>query len=127
MKHKRAAAIVLIVAAALFVVIVGLFNPAHSPFPRCPFYSLTGLYCPGCGSQRAMHSLLNFRFGEALRHNALLVLSIPYVALGIYVSIRGATSPARIKLRRHLFGKNAAVFWCTLIIIYFIVRNILDI
>ncbi|WP_225974845.1 DUF2752 domain-containing protein [Arachidicoccus ginsenosidivorans] len=48
-------------------------------FPKCPFRSLTGLQCPGCGSQRAIHDLLNLDILGAFRENALMVVSIPYI------------------------------------------------
>jgi hypothetical protein len=59
---------------------VALFygDPRSSPvFPPCPFRWVTGLYCPGCGSLRAAHSLLHGQVREALSMNPLLVLSIP--------------------------------------------------
>ena len=35
-------------------------DPAtNAIFPRCPFLTLTGLKCPGCGSQRAIHCPLH--------------------------------------------------------------------
>lgn len=72
-------AAVAIVLAAL-VTLYGLFDPATSPFPRCPFHALTGFDCPGCGSQRAIHSLLHLDVAAAWRYNALLVISLPFVA-----------------------------------------------
>ena len=45
---------------------------------RCPFYELTGLYCPGCGSGRAVTALLHGRVGAAFRWNPLVfLLGIP--------------------------------------------------
>lgn len=46
-------------------------------FPRCSFYSLTGLLCPGCGGLRAVHDLLHGRLMQALQENALFVLGLP--------------------------------------------------
>jgi len=43
-------------------------------FAVCPFHHVTGLHCPGCGSQRAIHDILHIRILEAIKHNALLVL-----------------------------------------------------
>lgn len=43
-------------------------------FAVCPFHYITGLHCPGCGSQRAIHDLLHVRILEAIKHNAMLVL-----------------------------------------------------
>ena len=43
-------------------------DPAkHTIFPRCVFNSLTGYYCPGCGSQRAIHSMLHLDFAGVVR------------------------------------------------------------
>ncbi len=51
------------------------FNPSESNiFPKCPFYSLTGLYCPGCGSQRAVHHFLNGHVFDGIKHNYLIML-----------------------------------------------------
>lgn len=49
----------------------------HFGFPKCPFYSATHFYCPGCGSQRAIHQLLHGNVFQAASHNLLLVLSVP--------------------------------------------------
>ena len=58
------------------------FNPGDvSVFPRCPFLTLTGWKCPGCGSQRAFHALLHGEWGRAFHYNAFLVLSLPVIAL----------------------------------------------
>ena len=85
MKGKSIPAILL--AAALGLVFF-TFNPAASAwFPKCPFLLLTGLRCPGCGSQRAVHSLLHLDIGQAFACNALLVVSLPLVAVLIYAEI----------------------------------------
>jgi hypothetical protein len=58
------------------------FDPAISLlFPPCPIQWLTGLYCPGCGSLRALHLLLHGDLMGALKKNALMVTSIPIMAL----------------------------------------------
>jgi len=49
-------------------------------FPPCPFFWLTGFYCPGCGSTRAIYSLLHGRIGDAIGFNPVLVFSIPVIA-----------------------------------------------
>jgi hypothetical protein len=71
----------LFVLAGVFL-LYGFVNPStYSFFPQCPFHVLTGLDCPGCGSQRALHSLLNGNLKEAADYNLLLVFSIPLLVV----------------------------------------------
>ena len=37
---------------------------------ECMFYRYTGLYCPGCGSGRAVNALFHGRFAEAVQYFA---------------------------------------------------------
>lgn len=68
-------------------VIYFIFDPATSGFfPPCPFKKLTGLECPGCGSQRAFHALLHLRPDEAFRFNPLALVAMPFV---VYDQITG--------------------------------------
>ncbi len=54
------------------------FNPSQYGFyPRCALYVTTGIFCPGCGAQRALYQLLHGNILAALRDNALLVLALP--------------------------------------------------
>lgn len=56
------------------------FNPSDFKFfPRCPFLILTGYQCPGCGTLRGIHALLNLRFMDAMKLNPLMVASIPLI------------------------------------------------
>ena len=60
--------------------ILYFFDPnQYSFYPRCLFHQTTGLFCPGCGSLRAIHQLLHGHLMAAARLNALLVLSLPVV------------------------------------------------
>jgi hypothetical protein len=59
-----------------------LFDPTKvAIFPPCLFHEMTGLDCPGCGAQRALHQLLHGNIIAALRLNAMFVLSLPVWAL----------------------------------------------
>jgi len=53
------------------------FDARKGFFPACPFYSITGFLCPGCGSQRAFSALLHGHFLEALQFNCLLIATLP--------------------------------------------------
>jgi len=76
--------IFLIPAAVLCVagaVIFFFFDPTQvAIFPPCLFHEVTGLDCPGCGTQRALHQLLHGHLIAALRLNAMFVISLPLAA-----------------------------------------------
>jgi len=50
--------------------------PVTNRLIKCPVYSLTNYYCPGCGSIRCLQSLLQGDFTSAWHQNALFLLSI---------------------------------------------------
>jgi len=59
-------------------VILFLFDPAvNRLYPACPFRSLTGLLCPGCGSTRALHQLLHGEIIAAIRLSPMLLVVSP--------------------------------------------------
>lgn len=116
--------IVLGVLLAL-VLVYKFFNPLENPyFPKCPVLVLTGLECPGCGSQRAIHHLLNLNIIEAFKNNALLVISIPYLITGFIFDVRKKLSPGMLKWRKILFGEKAIYIILVIIVLYTILRNI---
>jgi hypothetical protein len=66
--------------------LVATENPTSSSIlPPCPLYALTGIYCPGCGSTRATHALLNGDLVTAFDFNPLMVLAIPVL---VYAFVR---------------------------------------
>ena len=90
---------------------------------HCPFYELTGFYCPGCGSGRAVRLLLHGQLRAALSCNYLLfIIGIPCVCILIYEYLR-IVFP-RLGLRPVLLPQPV-VFGCTaLLIAYWILRNL---
>lgn len=43
----------------------------------CPFHTLTGLYCPGCGITRAATELLQLNVQTSFHYNRLIYVLIP--------------------------------------------------
>lgn len=70
------------VGGLAFAVVLHVVDPSESTsFPVCPFYSVTGLYCPGCGTLRCLHALMHLDLRSALDYNALTVLFVPMLVL----------------------------------------------
>ncbi|MFT5677948.1 DUF2752 domain-containing protein [Patiriisocius sp. Uisw_047] len=64
------------------------FNPGDTSFfVPCPLRYVTGLECPGCGSQRAIHQLLHGNLKSAFGLNPFLILSIPLIGYGLGTKI----------------------------------------
>ena len=102
-----------------------IYNPIRDVFfPKCPFFVITGFKCPGCGSQRAIHYLLNFDILKAINENVLLVLSIPYLFAGIVFESLLVPSDKILKWRKRLFGQRAIIIIVAIIVAFWIGRNL---
>lgn len=123
-RHIRTTLIYAAAASLLLTAAVWLYriDPEQSLYsPKCIFYHLTGLKCPGCGSQRAAHALLHLRLGEAFRHNALMTASLPFIAL---LLISYATRRRLPVLYARLNSSTTMWIILTVIVIWWIMRNI---
>ncbi len=72
-------------AAAGAATVLATVDPNQAGhYPGCPFLLVSGLYCPGCGSLRAVHDLLHADIADALARNPLAVVAVPFLlyALG---------------------------------------------
>lgn len=105
------------------VVVLYCFNPVqYSFYPVCAFHRLTGLYCPGCGAQRALHSLLHGEVLAALHFNPLLILALPFLAFaGARFLWREATGTAPTPIVVRPFW---IILLAGLVIAFGILRNI---
>ena len=105
------------------MVLYYLLDPAQTHiFPTCYFHEATGLDCPGCGGQRALHQLLRGHVAEAFHLNALLFALLP---LGLWLllwemvrAVTGRTWPT-------VFSRPAAIWALAGVIVAFgIARNL---
>lgn len=108
--------------SGLFLYIYATTNPeSNRLFPKCIFLQLTGLRCPGCGSQRVVHSLLNGDVAAAFRHNAFLVLMIPYVSVLAFATFFKNRVPGLYNVLCH---PAVIVAILVLTILWWIFRNV---
>lgn len=101
------------------------FDPAtQGMFWRCPFNAITGLDCPGCGGQRALHALLHVRFMEALHFNMpAVLLFFPAAAYAYLAYAINVTTGKRLPMPEFTLVRLAILVG--ILIIYGILRNIL--
>ena len=89
---------------------------------KCPLYRTTGVYCPGCGSQRAIHHLLHFDIMKAVQNNLLLLVGMLGTAYHYSIPIINTYFNKNFK---SIFDKKRNVLIVLLIVILFwILRNI---
>lgn len=125
MIHKRWYSIIGIGTGFLLLAwIYRTFNPAEHFFLPCPIKHATGLECPTCGSQRALHELLNGHIEEAFRLNPLIFLLTPYFLLWIYFRLKTDHSKKEAKLYSTLFGTKAITVIIAVTAIFTVWRNI---
>lgn len=109
--------------AAAGATVLFLFDPtAYAFYPPCPFHALTGLWCPGCGTTRALHELLRGDLAAAFGLNPLMVVALPYLG---YSAASYATLGLRGRALPALFG-SPLFAWLALwaILAYWILRNL---
>ena len=56
--------------------------------PPCLFRTLTGLYCPGCGSRSALIQLARGKLYAAWRLNPLMILFLPAAVLFLFSQVK---------------------------------------
>ena len=86
----------------------------------CVFYTVTGIYCPGCGNTRCVRAMLNGDFLLAVRNNA----SLPFIAfllLCLYIELVADIFGRKIKI----LPRKPWIWYTVLGLfgVYFIVRN----
>lgn len=114
----------LLTGMGVFFLLFYFFNPSHSSFfIPCPIKFTTGYYCPGCGSQRALHQLAHLNIYQAFRLNPLLIISLPLIiySFGITVWNWIFNTSCRVKL----FYNNVFIYsYFAVVLLYWIARNI---
>jgi hypothetical protein len=122
-KHKKLAFFLLLLTSVSFITLFYFWNPENNIlFPKCLFYSATNLYCPGCGSQRAIHQILHGHIFTGLKYNYLIGFLTLVLGYMLYVFIIKEYFKKPIK---NVFHKPIATKLILLVVILFwILRNI---
>ena len=119
----RGGVLALAAVAVGFLYMLATVRPTDdSYYPRCQLHASTGLHCPGCGTTRALHSLLNGRVVEALRFNALFPIVLPVLTWVFLHSVRvsrGRASPTHSRTGVWGFALLSAT-----VVLYGVLRNV---
>ena len=98
-------------------------NPSEANFfPECPLYVTTGIYCPGCGSQRATHQLLNFNIIGVFQQNALFVFGLLIVVYHFVIS--GINYFFKKDLYNYIYHSKTPVILIIIAVLFWILRNL---
>nr|WP_064569504.1 DUF2752 domain-containing protein [Gordonia sp. LAM0048] len=90
--------------------------------PVCPTKLIFGVTCPGCGSLRAVYSLLHGDVPAALHYNAVgvLAMGLLLVAFGAYCA--RLWTGRRVRSWQHL--RYSGVVVLVVVLAWFVIRNI---
>ena len=123
MNKRRALIIITAVVVIVAAIVYFYFDPSSSRlFPRCLFLETTGVKCPGCGSQRAVHALLHGQVSEAWHYNAMMVVAIPLIGFYLLVSVMQERWQ---RLYRVLFSRVVLLSLVGLIVLWWVLRNVI--
>lgn len=115
----------LITTTLLLLMIVYFFVDARnsSIFPRCIFYSITGLYCPGCGSQRAFSSLLHGDLWQAINYNSLFIVCLPLLLYSFIIAVINVFRKEKL-IQKIFYSTFFVKVLLAVVVLFWIVRNL---
>lgn len=116
--------LLIILSVVMIYLLYKNIDPSSSIFlPKCLSYTIFGIRCPGCGTQRAIYSILNGDILRGVSFNPLIVISIPYLLILFFMDIFKFKYKFT-RLYQILYGVKS--IWVLLIVltIYTILRNI---
>lgn len=112
----------LAVAALVACVALAVADPQRRAelAPGCPFRTVTGLDCPGCGGTRAVYALTQGNVWVAFEHNALTMTLAPVLGWVWWRWLMASTG------RREFPTTSPRVAWtlCITIIGFWVLRNV---
>ena len=82
---------------------------------------LTGYDCPSCGSQRAIHALLNGDVVKAVKFNPFIFLIAPYLLILFYVML--STNIFAQRIRYYAYNRITIIVYLLLYFLWWILRN----
>ncbi len=91
-------------------------------FPKCPLYVTTGIYCPGCGSQRATHQLLHLNILGVLQQNILYFFGV--LLIGYNLIVISLNLFFKKHIYNYIYHPKTPIIILIIVIVFWILRNI---
>lgn len=102
-----------------------LFSPEKvNIFPKCPFYSITNLHCPGCGSQRAIHAFLHGDIWTALQYNFLIILAVAVLLYKAFLWLFPYRKKDKQERKNILYANATPWVVFALVMLFWFLRNL---
>lgn len=123
---NKAFKLLLAFAAVLSVALLYFFvdaRNANNILPKCIFYSVTGFYCPGCGSQRALSAIVHGNIISAVHYNFLMVLCLPLVFYSAVVFVLNVFRKKQI-VQKIFYSTTFVRIFFVAVIVFWVIRNI---
>lgn len=73
--------VVILLIGIIYTIIVKTFDVGIP----CLFYTVTGLYCPGCGVSRVILNILSLDFVSAFNANPVIFVLLPILGVGYVI------------------------------------------
>lgn len=112
-----------------FILGVGIYyfyqnDPAQSEtvFILCVTKNISGIDCPGCGSQRAFHELLHGNFIKAAKLNLTIYFFTPLL---LFIFLKTALKPFRIDLPDLLITTERLMLILFFLLLFTVLRNLI--
>ena len=99
-------------------------DPAQSEtvFILCVTKNISGVDCPGCGSQRAFHELLHGNFIKAAKLNLTIYFFTPLL---LFLFLKTALKPFRIDLPDILITTKRLMLILFFLLLFTVLRNLI--
>ena len=122
MRSARSTANIVAVLAVCAGAVFYAFPPWQYRFyPVCPVFRYAHVLCPGCGSTRALASLLHGNFAQAWHDNALFVAILPVLMVAAGSMYWSAAANDRVQWPQ--VPKSAIVIFLAITCIFAVMRN----
>ncbi len=123
MKTARRNANLVVLAGIAAAILLYRFPPEqYSFYPACPVYHYLHIYCPGCGSTRALAALLHGRVIDAMHYNPLFVMLLPLLLA--FAAMTYWKAAVRNEIQWPQLPKPALTFMLAVVAVFAVARNL---